>query len=94
MSRVVGKLIGLGIVLAGYAVINLALVGGQKLSHQGEQAQLNAIKVGLDTENLKIKEIESQLQEMGDRLKESSSKIKNLKSHVQDLRRNDFKLEK
>ncbi len=89
-----GKLIGLGIVLAGYAVINLALVGGQKLSHQGEQAQLNAIKVGLDTENLKIKEIESQLQEMGDRLKESSSKIKNLKSHVQDLRRNDFKLEK
>ncbi len=82
-GRAVGKLIGLEAILIGYAVINLALVGGQKLSHQGEQAQLDEIKVGLNSENLKIKQIELQLQKMRHQLKESSSKIKNLKSRVE-----------
>ncbi len=64
-------------------MINLALVEAQKLSHQSEQAQLDEIKVGLNSENLKIKQIELQLQKMRHQLKESSSQIKNLKSHVE-----------
>jgi cell division protein FtsB len=72
-------------IIAVYTVINLALVGGQKLWHHRDQVNLDTLKARLDSQRSEITQCESELNTLNASSGQSAATIANLKSRVHTI---------
>jgi len=83
MNVIIRWVVGLISVVLVYVVINIFLVGGQKLWHYGDQKRLDELKEILNTEKVNIESLEKELKNMEQCLDTYTIRINKLKSDIQ-----------
>jgi septal ring factor EnvC (AmiA/AmiB activator) len=72
-------------VIAVFAILNVVLVGGQKLWHHGAQQRLTTLNAQLDAQGSEIKQREAELKTLIASSEQSSATIAGLRAHVQRI---------
>jgi hypothetical protein len=80
MKRLVIRLLW---VAAVFTILNVVLVGGQKLWHHGAQVKLATLKAQLDAKDREIKQREAELKTLSANSEQSTATITGLKARIQ-----------
>jgi hypothetical protein len=75
VKTLLGYVISIGTIIVLYGVINMLLVGGQKLWHHGDQVKLDTLKADLQVQLADITKREAELKTLGASIDESEAKI-------------------
>ena len=85
MKAILSYIISFGAIILVFAVINLVLVGGQKLWHHGDQVKLDTLKAELDVQRNDIAQREAVLKTLGSSIDQYAAQISGLKSQAQAI---------
>jgi cell division protein FtsB len=85
MKAILGYAISFGAIILVFAVINLVLVGGQKLWHHGDQVKLDTLKTELEVQKSDLDQREAELKTLGSSIDQYAAQIADLKSKAQAI---------